>query len=82
MTSEHDIRSHRQKVRLEAQSGYIEWTTLCGCVAHLLLLLFIFENLNDKSNGQLLNKIKGVDCRPLALNRYQFMSFERDFNAK
>ena len=35
-------------------SGYIEWTTLCGGVAHILLLLYIFEiALNDKSNGQL-----------------------------
>ena len=53
----YDIGSHRQKVRLEAQSSYIEWTTLCGCVAHILLLLFIFEiALNDKSNGQLQNQ--------------------------
>ena len=48
---------NRQKVRLEAQSGYIEWTTLCGGVAHILLLLYIFEiALNDKSNGQLQNQ--------------------------
>ena len=37
---------------------------------HILFLLFIFEiDLNVKSNGQLRNKIKGVDCQPSALNR-------------